>query len=298
MVYHLNKQNYTIKKFNNENIKDVACVLNLVKENFFNVFFELKSDILKYGPVNTPALENGLFVENENGKKVGCVLFGARSCNVPIIEYKPNTLFVHYLMVNNKYRNLGLGSKLLRGVIDYARQNNYDYIELINSYHVFKTIGNIYENNNFNKINMHTSLVDPLRQNFIFRINTNQFILNISDYLFDEVKKQGLSNIDEQKLIEGLLQKYNDVILSETKSEEFLLTLTKNLKKYKECKSAKKVSAKLKTKQTLNSLPLPNKNKVSSETYNRLIQIFDVISDKTLNNNINKKLEEIKKKNM
>lgn len=294
-VFYCNKQQYVITPFDNQNVSDVAFALKFLKEHFSNAFDNAKSNVLKYGPSSTEVLSNGFFVENESGKKVGCVLFGPKSYNVPLVDYKHNTLFIHYLMVSKNYREKGLGTKLIRSVMDYAKQNNYDYIELLSAKHLFETRGNVYEHNNFKKIATYDSASNPFKKNVVFRINTNEFITNISDYIFSEMRKEGLSKIDEQKLISEINKNYGDIIKIKTNESEFVEGLKLSLQKYKATKNAKKVSGTLKAKQTLSVIPFLKKSKYGFNTYSDLIKVFDDLDDLSKNLKIEREL--VNKKN-
>ncbi len=297
-VFFENKQKYVVTKFDNENLSHLSFVLNFLKKYFYNAFYNVKDSIIRNGPELTAALDNGFFIEDENKKKVGCVLFGPKSCNVPLVDYKQNTLFIHYLMVSENYRNKGLASKLIRSVIDYAKANNYDYIELLSNKHLFETRGNVYEHNNFNKISMYDSIQNPFKKNIVFRFNTNEFITNISNYIFAEMKKKGLSKIDEQALVENLNNLYGDIIKSNTDNLEFNSGLKENLKKYKSNKNAKKISLMLKVNQTLAIVPILKKTKYNYQTYSNLIKVFDSLDDLSKNKKIENSLASLKNKNM
>lgn len=290
-VFYENKQQYVVTPFDNKNVSHVAFALKFLKDHFSNAYEYTKYNVLKNGVESTAVLNNGFFVEDENGRKVGCVLFGPQSYNVPLVDFKHNTLFLHYLMVNKDYRNQGIGTKLIRSVLDYANENDYDYVELLSSKHLFETRGNVYEHNKFNKISMYDSASDIFKRNIIFRINTNQTITNISDYIFDQVKGNGLKKLDENFIVEQINKSYGDIIKTKCNSAEFNEGLVESLKKYKSSKVAKKVSASLKVKQTLSIIPILKKTKYGLKTYTELIKVFDDLDDKTKNLKIERELE-------
>lgn len=288
-IFYFNKTKYRVVPFDNKNLEHVENALRFLKDTFSNAYNNTKENLLLKGVEKTTVLNNGFFIENESGLKIGCVLFGPQSYNVPLVDYKLNTLFIHYLMVRKNYQNQGVGSKLIRSVVNYAKENGYNYVELLSEKYLFETRGNVYEHNNFNKVASFNSQ-NPFKKNIVFRIGTDEVINNISEYIFNQIKDLKVSQIDEKKIVEEISLKYNDVLKEKHTSSEFLDGLKVNLQKYKKCKSLKRVSGILKAKQTVAIVPFLKKSKYQFSTYGDLIKVFDNIFDLTVNKKIDEKI--------
>jgi len=64
------------------------------------------------------------FVAEENGEVIGYVA----SQTVPFMHGMDRLLWVEYIVVKSKYRRKGVGTTLLRSLIDYAKRNRIDEI--------------------------------------------------------------------------------------------------------------------------------------------------------------------------
>lgn len=163
-------------------------------------------------------IDDILFVEVE-GERVGCAMVAKQHSLMDEIEPRKNTLFLHFLMVLEEYRGHGVGTALLSGVFDYARQNGYDYVELINTIDLskFKIDNNIYFQNDFNAINLYSpkNKMDKNNFNVFFRLDVDMDVRNLSKALYSSFKKLKLvepSALNDLVLKNELEQNYVDIV--------------------------------------------------------------------------------------
>ena len=125
-------------------LKDLEQVFELLNELYENKI-EYSIFVEKY----KESLKNANFYEIvavEDNKVVGVLI----SQIINRLAKKRNILFIDDLIVNEKYRNLGIGKKLIQDATDYAISKNCEAVELtsmisnINAHRV-------YENNGFEK---------------------------------------------------------------------------------------------------------------------------------------------------
>jgi len=64
------------------------------------------------------------FVAEENGEVIGYVA----SQTVPFMHGFDRLLWIEYVVVRSDYRSKGVGTRLLRHLIDYARRNHIDRV--------------------------------------------------------------------------------------------------------------------------------------------------------------------------
>ena len=125
-------------------LKDLEQVFELLNELYENKI-EYSIFVEKY----KESLKNANFYEIvavEDNKVVGVLI----SQIINRLAKKRNILFIDDLIVNEKYRNLGIGKKLIQDATDYAISKNCEAVELTSM------ISNInahrfYENNGFEK---------------------------------------------------------------------------------------------------------------------------------------------------
>ncbi len=125
-------------------LKDLEQVFELLNELYENKI-EYSIFVEKY----KESLKNANFYEIvavEDNKVVSVLI----SQIINRLAKKRNILFIDDLIVNEKYRNLGIGKKLIQDATDYAISKNCEAVELTSM------ISNInahrfYENNGFEK---------------------------------------------------------------------------------------------------------------------------------------------------
>lgn len=132
-------------------------------------------------------IDDVLFLEVD-GKRVGAAMLAKQHSLMEEVEPRKKTLFLHYLMVLDGCRGCGYGTTLLQGVLDYAKQNGYEYVELINTIDLskFSVDGNIYFQNDFTAVNFYApkNRVSNNSYNIFFRIDVNSNVRNFSRALF------------------------------------------------------------------------------------------------------------------
>ena len=125
-------------------LKDLEQVFELLNELYENKI-EYSIFVEKY----KESLKNANFYEIvavEDNKVVSVLI----SQIINRLAKKRNILFIDDLIVNEKYRNLGIGKKLIQDATDYAISKNCEAVELTSM------ISNInahrfYENNGFKR---------------------------------------------------------------------------------------------------------------------------------------------------
>ncbi len=130
-----------IRKLELKDIEEVFELLNELYENKieYSIFIEKYKESLKddkfYG-----------IVAIENNKVVGVLI----SRIINRLAKKKNILFIDDLIVNEKYRNTGVGKLLIQNAVDYAVSKNCESLELTSL--ISNTNAHrFYENNGFEK---------------------------------------------------------------------------------------------------------------------------------------------------
>lgn len=130
-----------IRKLELKDIEEVFGLLNELYENKieYSIFIEKYKESLKddkfYG-----------IVAIENNKVVGVLI----SRIINRLAKKKNILFIDDLIVNEKYRNTGVGKLLIQNAVDYAVSKNCESLELTSL--ISNTNAHrFYENNGFEK---------------------------------------------------------------------------------------------------------------------------------------------------
>lgn len=106
------------KKEDSKQIIDLFAQLSFetTEENLIN-FFENKSEIIK----------SSLFVAELNKEVLGVIDFSV----VDYFYYQKPILCVRAIVIDQRYRSLGIGNKLMGFAEDTARVKNCHYIELV-----------------------------------------------------------------------------------------------------------------------------------------------------------------------
>lgn len=163
-------------------------------------------------------IDYALFLEKD-GKKVGCATLNRQHAIFGDVEPRPDTLYLSYLMMLEEESGLGYGTQLLKAVLDFAKQNGYKYIELINTINMdmFDPKHNIYLQNKFNALALY-SPKNKLRDenyNLYFRIDVDSSLTNFSKALYlsyNKFRKMSESRITEVKLKRDLEKQYCDIL--------------------------------------------------------------------------------------
>ena len=132
-----------IRKLELNDLEEVFELLNELYKNKieYSLFIEKYKESLKddkfYG-----------IVAIENNKVVGVLI----SRLINRLVKKKNILFIDDLIVNEKYRNKGIGKLLIQVAINYATSKDCETVELT-SYILNVNAHRFYENNGFEKNN-------------------------------------------------------------------------------------------------------------------------------------------------
>lgn len=128
----------------NIELKDLEEVFELLNELYenqieYSIFVEKYKASLK---------DNNFYgiVSVEDNKVVGVLI----SRLINRLVKKKNILFIDDLIVNKKYRNMGIGKLLIQNAIDYAISRDCETAELT-SYMENENSHRFYENNGFEK---------------------------------------------------------------------------------------------------------------------------------------------------
>lgn len=237
MKTKLNENNIKTVLLDKTKIEDWNAMEGIGKKLFPNQFSRLIEKVEKSGGWENLLNEDYNYVSDVifaevNGEKVGCALVNFNHIIFEDVESRKNTLYLQYLMVLPKYQGYGLGTKLLNSVLEYAKENNFNYVELINTINVkkFSTKKNIYCKNNLKNVKAYNPYAIPMKgslnkrkqiyRNIYFRIDVDSDIRDYSKAMFESFKKfynEDLSALDELVLKNEISKKYCDIIKTKKK---------------------------------------------------------------------------------
>ncbi len=294
-IYYATPPSFSIKQLNNTVRGDVMAALSMLRKTFPKFYDDVVSEYLYYGAERTPALENGFIALDQNKNVAGVILFGKNPYNVPIVDYKSKTLFVYYLMVDIDYEGKKVGTSLLKNAIQFAHDNGYTHIDLLNTFNYERPRNNIYDVNGFNKISMFKSTnknVSEFRRNFVFRIDANPAIVNLSQNIYKNFKNANSEDLTEKQIENVLFDCYGDILdldpQIETKqdflSSNVVFGLKEGIRSYVAQKNPQTTVNFIKAKKILKTVKIlkPSKTQFGSidiKTYDELIRIFESVKN-------------------